>query len=191
MLCLHYVDVIPYTTVVTLRIQRLSNYGVQLRQRSLVRPQAAEYPEYDSQGGTGSLHFGCLQWQRRFYVATNRVWKICVLRGVTFCNDCKLGRVDSQSGEYSVCCSVVLVISPLISLMVDQVLSLRRRGVHTSIISYGTGVKRELLATEDDLGKCSLLFCAPEALVGSRWREAIEKPVISDRIVAVVMDEAH
>ena len=70
-------------------------------------------------------------------------------------------------------------------------LSLRRRGVDASIISYGTGVKRELLATEDDLGKCCLLFCAPEALVGSRWREAIEKPVISDRIVTVVVDEAH
>ena len=82
-LCLHYVDIITYTTVVMLRIQRLSNYGVQLRQRSLVCPQAAEYPEYDSQGGTGSLHFGCLQWQRHFFVATNRVWKICVLRGVT------------------------------------------------------------------------------------------------------------
>ena len=108
-----------------------------------------------------------------------------------FVMDCKLGRFDSQSGDYSVCCSVVLVISPLISLMVDQVLSLRRRGVHASIISYGTGVKRELLATEDDLGECSLLFCAPEALVGSRWREAIEKPVISDRTVAVVVDEAH
>ena len=76
-----------------------------------------------------------------------------------------VGRVDSQSGEYSVCCSVVLVISPLISLTVDQVLSLRWRGVDASIISYGTGVKRELLATEDNLGKCSLLFCVPEALV--------------------------
>ena len=108
-----------------------------------------------------------------------------------FVMDCKLGRVDSQSGKYSACCSVVLVISPLISLMVDQVLSLRRRGVDASILSYGVGVKQELLATEDDLGKCSLLFCAPEALVGSRWREAIEKPVISDRIVAVVVDEAH
>ena len=26
-----------------------------------------------------------------------------------FVMDCKLGRVDSQSGEYSACCSVVLV----------------------------------------------------------------------------------
>ena len=52
-------------------------------------------------------------------------------------------------------------------------------------------MKQDLLATEDNLGKCSSLFCLPEALLGSRWREAIEKPVISDRIVAVVVDEAH
>ena len=102
-----------------------------------------------------------------------------------FVMDCKLGRVDSQSDEYSACCSVVLVISPLISLMVDQVLSLRRRGVDASIISYGVGVKMIWASA------VCMLFCAPEALVGSRWRQAIEKPVISDRIVAVVVDEAH
>jgi hypothetical protein len=41
------------------------------------------------------------------------------------------------------------------------------------------------------MGKCSLLFGAPEALVGSKWREAVEKPVISERIVAIVVEEAH
>ena len=75
--------------------------------------------------------------------------------------------------------------------MVDQGLSLRRRGVDASIISYGVGVKQELLAIEDDQEKCSLLFCTPEASVGSRWRESIEKSVISDRIVTVIMDMAH
>ena len=42
-----------------------------------------------------------------------------------------------------------------------------------------------------DLGKYSYLFCDPEALISSRWREALERPVISDRIVALVVDEAH
>lgn len=52
-------------------------------------------------------------------------------------------------------------------------------------------MQKALLATEDDLKKCSILFCAPEALVGSKWREAIEKPTVSERIVAVVIDEVH
>ena len=43
---------------------------------------------------------------------------------------------------------LTLVISPLISLMVDQVVSLRRRGVKAAIINTsGTGVEKELLAT--------------------------------------------
>ena len=35
-------------------------------------------------------------------------------------------------------------------------------------------MSKDLLATDDNMGKCSLLFCAPEALVGSKWREAVE-----------------
>ena len=45
---------------------------------------------------------------------------------------------------------LALVISPLISLMVEQVVSLRRRGVKAAIITSGTGVEKELLTTDDD-----------------------------------------
>ena len=77
--------------------------------------------------------------------------------------------------------SAVLVVSPLTALMVDQVKSLRSRGVHTSIIITSGG---ELVKARD-----SLLFCAPEALVLSKWRDALE--TIAKRIVVVAVDEAH
>jgi ATP-dependent DNA helicase RecQ len=102
-----------------------------------------------------------------------------------FVFDFKLGRVDGDSH------SVVLVVSPLISLMVDQVANLRAAGVSASVVSSGGGVPKALVASEDDLAKCSVLFCAPEALVGSKWRDALEKSTIYDRIVAVVVDEVH
>ena len=102
-----------------------------------------------------------------------------------FVFDSKLGRVNSQCG------SVVLVVSPLIALMVDQVVGLRERGVSAAVITTGGGVREELRATENDMSKCSLLYCAPEALISSRWREALENPLFSDRVVAVVVDEAH
>ena len=86
---------------------------------------------------------------------------------------------------------LALVISPLISLMVEQVVSLRRRGVKAAIITSGTGVEKELLTTDNDSSSCSLLFSTPEAVVGSRWRQEIEKSVISSRIVAEVIDESH
>ena len=76
--------------------------------------------------------------------------------------------------------------------MVDQVRSLRKRAACAAIITAGSGgVERELLATEEDLAECSLLYSAPEALIRSKWRELLEKPVITSRIVAVVIDEAH
>ena len=58
-------------------------------------------------------------------------------------------------------------------------------------MAVGGGVDSELLATEKYLGECSLLYGAPEALVKSRWRDTLEKPYIFERIVAVVIDEAH
>ena len=85
--------------------------------------------------------------------------------------------------------SAVLVVSPLTALMVDQVKSLRSRGVHTSIITSGGELVKGFMATESSLSRDSLLFCAPEALVLSKWRDALEK--IAKRIVVVAVDEAH
>ena len=47
--------------------------------------------------------------------------------------------------------SMVVVVSPLISLMVDQVVNLRRRSVEAAIMSSGTKVQKELLATEEEI----------------------------------------
>ena len=95
--------------------------------------------------------------------------------------------LDDKLGRHG---SVVIVISPLVSLMVDQVRSLRQRSVNAAIMSSGN-VDRELMVTEEDFSRCSLLFCAPEALDVSEWREAIPKHDFSSRVVAVVVDEAH
>ena len=97
----------------------------------------------------------------------------------------------STSSDRRECSSLVIVVSPLISLMIDQVASLRRRGVNSAIISSGSGVEKELLATDDDIASCNLLFCVPEVLVSSKWRETLGMPVIAERVVAVVVDEAH
>ena len=98
-----------------------------------------------------------------------------------FVFDVKLARLDS----------VVIVVSPLVSLMTDQTRSLRSRGVKTAIMSSMGGVEKDLLATPEDLEKSSFLFCAPEAIVCGRWREALEKPELAGRVVAVVINEAH
>jgi len=44
-----------------------------------------------------------------------------------------------------------VVVSPLISLMEDQVASLRKRGVNAAIVTSGGGVSNELCAIDNDL----------------------------------------
>ena len=90
-----------------------------------------------------------------------------------FVFDHKLGLIGSGSS------SLVLVISPLLSLMVDQVQSLRSRGAKSSIITSGPGIVAELLATDSNFLSDTLLFCAPESLVKNRWREVLKNPSVS------------
>ena len=82
-------------------------------------------------------------------------------------------------------------LSPLISLMVDQVRCLLSRSVEASVMSIASEVDAELVTTDRELLTNSHLFCSPEALVYMRRREAIENPDISCRVIAVVIDEAH
>ena len=59
-----------------------------------------------------------------------------------------------------------VIVSPLISMMVDQVARLRSVGVGCVILS-GSSVDKSLLASVEDvrLGGYSLIFSAPEAIV--------------------------
>ena len=61
---------------------------------------------------------------------------------------------------------VVLVISPLMSLMVDQVSTLQGCGVAAGILTGNKGVDKKLLACDKDIleGKFRLLYTAPEAI---------------------------
>lgn len=114
---------------------------------------------------------------------------IC-FQALPFVFDYKKGLVDAQRK------SIVLIIAPLVALMVDQVQTLRNRDINAVIVSSG-GRGREgkvaanLLASEHTLGDASLIFCSPEALIQDKWRDALEKPGLSDRVCAVVVDEAH
>ena len=102
-----------------------------------------------------------------------------------FLMDHKLGLVGTQKS------SAVLVVSPLVALMVDQVRSVRSCGVKSSITTSEAGIAREFRSTEASFTSDSLLYCAPEALMQSKWRDVLRKHAVSSRIVAVVVDEAH
>ena len=98
--------------------------------------------------------------------------------------------------------SVVVVVSPPVSLMTEEVRKLRQCGVSCAILAVGTGgssygserCARELLVKEEDLTSVSyrILYSSSEAVIGNvRWREMLLKPPYSHTVVAVAVDEAH
>ena len=107
-----------------------------------------------------------------------------------FLFDHKLKRTSSPALEQS----VVLIISPLVSLMVDQVSSLQDRHVAAGILSGNKGVDKKFHASAKDIceGCYRLLYSAPEAILGSeQWKELLLLPPLSRSVVAVAVDEAH
>ena len=112
--------------------------------------------------------------------------KSMIYEVLPFLFDYKLGRMHGPTK------SLVIVVSPLVSLMADQVTSLRKRSVMASILSSRCAtIDQSLLATDDDLHTCSFLFGSPEALVSCKWRDQINTPAVAERIVAIIIDEAH
>ena len=86
----------------------------------------------------------------------------------------------------------VLVVSPLISLMVNQVKSLRRRKVACCILSGNPGIEKDIQAVSLSPGEYSLVFTAPEAIIENpKWQECLLELSAHGSIVAVCVDEAH
>ena len=77
--------------------------------------------------------------------------------------------------------SIVLALSPLVSLMVDQVQRLRKCGVSAAILTGNKGIEERLVATDEGIKeeKFSLLFSVPEAISGSdKWRLTMQRPCL-------------
>ena len=114
---------------------------------------------------------------------------IC-FQALPFLFDHKLNRAGLPPYRRSVC----VIVSPLVSLMVDQVAKLQSVGVGCAILTGNSGVPRSSLASVEDVltGAYSLLFSAPEAIVcGNRWRDMLSEEPLHSRIVAIAVDEAH
>ena len=95
--------------------------------------------------------------------------------------DCLMGRT---------CESIVVVVSPLIALMKDQVRAMSERNVK----AVYAGEVDEDTQTEGDVmaGKYQLVFMSPETLLGSeRWRDMLVSPVYQHNLVGLIVDEAH
>ena len=86
--------------------------------------------------------------------------------------------------------STVIVVSPLLSLIKDQVQQVNENcGISAAGIYEG---QSEDVCHSIEEGNYSLLYASPESLLGKRrWRTLTSSQSFRQNCVAVVVDEAH
>ena len=112
--------------------------------------------------GTAVCCQGHLRRMRCICLLAHRLWQEFVLPNTTLRHE-----IQTFSAEARERGSAIIVVSPLVTLMEDQVSGLRKHGVKASIITSSASVTREHISTDN------VFFCAPEVLVASN---AFERP---------------
>lgn len=86
--------------------------------------------------------------------------------------------------------SIAIVISPLVSLMEDQVGFLKSIGITAEFV--GDGQKDEYANKMVEQGACQIVYGSPKAFLSStRWRAMLNSEIYKDRLRLVAFDEAH
>lgn len=82
----------------------------------------------------------------------------------------------------------VVVISPLVNLMKDQVENLKKLGI--SAISLSNVKDEEAKDVEE--GHFVVVYGIPEALLNNeRWRKMLSSDIYAAKLCAITVDEAH
>lgn len=85
---------------------------------------------------------------------------------------------------------ITVVVSPLISLMQDQVASLETAGIHSAFLNSSLTWEEYCKATDEiKSGKIKIIYVSPEGLATNRIRELLGSPDL--KISCITIDEAH
>lgn len=85
--------------------------------------------------------------------------------------------------------SIVLVISPLVALMKDQVSFLKSLNVRAEFV---VADQVESVLKEVEAGKYRLVYTSPESMLSAdRWRRMLTSKVYQKILIGVAVDEAH
>lgn len=85
--------------------------------------------------------------------------------------------------------AIVIVISPLVSLIKDQVKSLQKKGIKASFIGSG---QEEANFQQIIKGEMNIVYSSPEAMLANdQWRDMVCSVIYQQSVIAVAVDEAH
>ena len=86
--------------------------------------------------------------------------------------------------------SVVICVSPLTSLMMEQRARFSHRGLSAEFVGELQNDPRCMKNVEE--GNIQLLYVSPESILRNpRWREMLLSKVYLSKLVTIVVDEAH
>ena len=84
---------------------------------------------------------------------------------------------------------VIIIISPLLALMQDQVKKLSSLGLKAAFV----GPEQDPTILQDiEQGKFTYVYLSPEsALTTERWRNTLESEIYQENLIGVAVDEVH
>ena len=87
---------------------------------------------------------------------------------------------------------IVIVVSPLIALMKNQVASITKIGLS---VTYVSDRDTKLASTSEQSvmkGNVSIVFISPEALfISTKWKSMLSSDIYRENLVGFIVDEAH
>jgi superfamily II DNA helicase RecQ len=105
--------------------------------------------------------------------------------GKSLCYACIPATFDTLCGVEKR--SIVVVVTPLIALMKDQVAIFTSKGVSATYVGCESEMEQAIMQ-----GSYQLIFISPESLLGSRrWCQNLQKEPFVSNLVAFVVEEAH
>ena len=97
---------------------------------------------------------------------------------------------DIVSGSERCISSIVICVTPLQSLMMDQHERFSRVGLRVEVVGGCQDDEDALIRVRN--GEAQLIYISPELLLTNlQWREMLRSEVYQENLVAFVVDEAH
>ena len=99
-------------------------------------------------------------------------------------NACNYALIVGRKG------SIAVIITPLIALIINQKRSFKHRGITVEFV--GEAQNDEKAAMSVLKGEIQLVYISPESILNNKkFRNMLQKSVYQERLVALVVDEAH